>query len=85
MSFCDFINIATVEVLILLKEILNGEFKEGLSIVCFMSCGEGWRHLLEKFLYSIAKTEDADLDLILIIVSYFQFQSLCLVGSFFEE
>ena len=28
MSFCDLINLAKVEVLILLKEILNGELKE---------------------------------------------------------
>lgn len=72
MSFCDFINIAKVEVLILLKKILNGELKEGLGIVGFVGCGECWHHLLEKLLYSIAKTENADLNLILIIVFDFQ-------------
>lgn len=72
MSVCDFIDITTIEVLILLKEILNGEFKERLCVICFMGCGEGWRHLLEKLLNSVVKAEDADLDLILIIILYFQ-------------
>lgn len=72
MSLCDVINITEVEVLILLKKILNGELKEGLGIVAFMGCGEGWRHLFEKLLDSVAKPEDADLNLVLIIVLYFQ-------------
>lgn len=71
MGFCDFINIAKVEVLVLLKEILNGELEEGLSIVGFMGCGESWGHLLEKFFHSIAKAEDADLDLIFVVILYF--------------